>query len=323
LIVLKTPFLSYQTSVLLRAFAAQGTARTSALDIRWLGFSYIAFRLIHTLRDRQAGRLPEVTLQEYVTYSVFFPALVAGPIDRLERFVKDIRNPAGQISGDWMEGGKRLALGMFKKFVLADGLAIFALNSSNAAQVHGAGWAWWMLYAYSLLIFLDFSGYTDVAIGLARLSGIRLPENFNAPYLASTLTTFWNNWHMTLTQWFRGYVFNPMVRAMRRSKGRLAPSLVLLISQLSLMVLIGLWHGVSLNFVLWGLWHGLGLFFQNRWSDWISPKMAFLDERPGVRNAFALAGGILTFHYVALGWVWFVLPDPDQALRFFRALVGG
>jgi len=152
--------------------------------------------------------------------------------------------------------------------------------------------------------------------------GIRLPENFNAPYLKPNLTQFWNNWHMTLTQWFRAYFFNPLTRALRSAKKPLAQPLVILITQVSTFVLIGLWHGITLNFVLWGLWHGLGLFVQNRWSDWIKPRLAWLEGRPALKRCTTVLGTLLTFHYVALGWVWFALPSPQLSWQVLERLFG-
>jgi alginate O-acetyltransferase complex protein AlgI len=220
-----------------------------------LGFSYIAFRLIHTLRDRQTGRLPLVNLREYVTYAVFFPALTAGPIDRLERFTPQLRQPAPL---DLMPGGQRLLVGLFKKFVLADSLGLVALNPINAGQIETTGWTWLVLYAFSLQILLDFSGYTDIAIGMALLMGIRLPENFNRPYRRPNLTQFWNHWHMTLTFWFRAYFFNPLARSLRSGQMKLPVWIVILVTQVLTMLLIGLWHGITANFAFWGLWHGAG-----------------------------------------------------------------
>ncbi|MCS7011355.1 MAG: hypothetical protein NZL98_08295, partial [Anaerolineales bacterium] len=214
-VILKVPFLSLQVSLFLRSINEQSSATASALDLRWLGFSYIAFRLLHTVRDRQSGRLPIVSLAEFVIYVIFFPALSAGPIDRLERFVGDLRRPFQRSVEDIGEGGRRVLVGMFKKFAVADTLSLIALNEVNAAQVNGAIWGWILLYAYAFQIYYDFSGYTDIAIGLGRLMGFKLPENFNAPYLKPNLTQFWNNWHMTLTQWFRAYFFNPLTRALR------------------------------------------------------------------------------------------------------------
>ncbi len=258
LIVLKLPPLATAASVGLRTLMEQGTTRAAAIDLRWLGFSYVAFRLIHTLRDRQNGRLPAVNFREYLTYALFYPAFTAGPIDRVERFIKDLRKPLGWDAGELGLAGQRLALGLLKKFVIADGLALFALNASNAAQTTSAGWTWLLVYAYALQIYFDFSGYTDLAIGLGRLVGVALPENFNAPYLKPNLTQFWNNWHMTLTLWFRGYYFNPLTRALRSASRPISPLVVLFITQLTTMVLIGLWHGITWNFVLWGAWHGIG-----------------------------------------------------------------
>ena len=212
---------------------------------------------------------------------------------------------------------------MFKKFVIADGLAIFALNAGNAAQVNGTGWAWLLLYAYTFQIYFDFSGYTDLAIGLGRLVGVTLPENFNAPYLKPNLTQFWNNWHMTLTQWFRAYYFNPVTRALRGIKPPLSPTVVLFITQLSTMLLIGLWHGITWNFVFWGIWHGAGLLAQNRFTDWMKPRYAGLAGKPRAQRAVTALTTLSTFHYVALGWVFFALPDPALSLRVFAKLFGG
>ena len=321
-IVLKLPPLTQAVAGLLRALSGQSAELASALDLRWLGFSYIAFRMIHTLRDRQNGRLPAVTLQEYLVYLFFFPALSAGPIDRIERFIKELRSDAALQPGDLGEGARRLVIGLFKKFVLADCLAIFALNSTHAAQVQSTGWTWVMLYAYTLQIYFDFSGYTDIALGIARWMGFRLPENFNHPYLKPNLTQFWNNWHMTLTQWFRAYFFNPLTRSLRSRKNPVPVGAVIFITQLSTMVLIGLWHGMTWNFVLWGAWHGLGMYTNNRWTDWMKPRSAAMDAHPGLQRVLKVISTFFTFNYVALGWVWFALPSVPLSLTVFARLFG-
>lgn len=321
-IVLKLPWLTRQASVFLRSLMSQSAEHASALDIRWLGFSYIAFRLIHTIRDRQSGHLSQVNLQEYVVYMIFFPAFAAGPIDRIERFVADLRRTVTFTLVDFGEGGKRFMVGLFKKFVLSDGLALIALNATNALQVHNAGWTWVLLYAYTFQIYFDFSGYTDIAIGLAHWLGIRLPENFDHPYLQPNLTQFWNRWHMTLTQWFRAYFFNPVTRSLRSAKSAISPTLIIFITQLSTMVLIGLWHGITWNFVFWGMWHGLGLFIQNRWSAWVQPATLKFEQRPVLKGVVRVVNTLITFNYVALGWVWFALPSPQVALTVFGKLLG-
>ena len=321
-LILKTPNLAQAFSFMLRSISGQAVERASAFDIRWLGFSYVSFRLLHTLRDRQAGRLPAVSLLEYVVYVIFFPAFSAGPIDRLDRFTQDLRRPMGLEAQDFGFAGKRLAIGLFKKFVVADTLAIIALSGSNALQVKSAGWLWVLVYAYALLIYFDFSGYTDIAIGLGKLLGFDLPENFKSPYLKPNLTQFWNSWHMTLTMWFRAYFFNPITRSLRRNHKKLKPWMIILITQISTMVLIGLWHGVSWNFIGWGIWHGLGLFGQNRYSEWIKLNHMPLVNKPGLSKIIYLTNIFFTFNYVALGWVWFVLPTPDLSVHVFRQLFG-
>ena len=320
-IILKTPALSLFASRAWRTFIGQDATLAAATDIHWLGYSYLAFRLLHTIRDRQSGRLPDVTLGEYVTYVIFFPTFSVGPIERIEGFIKGLRQPKNSFNDDALTGGQRLAIGLFKKFVVADTLAMMALNPVSATQAQTALGAWILLYAYAFQIFFDFSGYTDMAIGLGQFLGIALPENFKQPYRQSNLTLFWNNWHITLTQWFRAYFFNPFARTLR-SKRKLSAGMMTLISQLATMTLIGLWQGVTWSFVLWGLWHGFGLFLQNRWSGWVKPRLAEASPSPRAQQALSIAGTLLTFHFVAFGWVWFVLPNPALGWQFLLRLLG-
>lgn len=290
--------------------------------VAWLGFSYVAFRLLHTLFDRLAGRLPSIPLAEYVNYVIFFPAITAGPIDRLERFVSSLDAPLRLDAEGWVDAGQRIFSGLFKKFVLADGLAWIALSETFVRDAQSSGWLWMLLYAYSLRIYFDFSGYTDIAIGLGRLLGIRLPENFDAPYLKPNLTQFWNSWHITLTQWFRSYFFNPLTRAMRSSHKPVATWVMILFSQLATMALIGLWHGVTINFVLWGLWHGCGLFIQNRWSELMRTRLSVQAIAPSTQKIFRFAGIFLTFNFVSLGWLFFALPSLESVWSAALKLAG-
>jgi D-alanyl-lipoteichoic acid acyltransferase DltB (MBOAT superfamily) len=320
--VLKTEAISLWISERLRVWQGQSVELTSTLDLNWLGFSYVSFRLIHTLRDYQSGRLPATNLREFVSYVLFFPALIAGPIDRIEHFVGYLQENA-RLDGDrFVEAARRLSIGLFKKFVLADSLAMMALNTTNAGSISSQGWTWVLLYGYAFRLYFDFSGYTDVAIGLGLLVGVELPENFDQPYRKSSITAFWNSWHITLARWFRSYFFNPLTRWLRSGPLRNSPALIILIGQLSTMILIGLWHGITWNFALWGLWHGVGLFLHNRWIDYLrmSGKPAFIERLP---DRFSRGLGMLvTFHFTALGWVWFALPDIGLSFRVMRTLLG-
>lgn len=319
LVILKSPPLSIQASIFFRTLTNRPTETASALDLRWLGFSYIAFRLIHVLRDKQTGRLPELSLPEFATYAIFFPSLAAGPIDRAERFAKDLRSDFTLTQDETLSAGQRIVLGLFKKFVVADALALIALNDTLAVQVYSAGWMWLHLYAYAFQIYFDFSGYTDIAIGIARLVGIKLPENFLAPYTKPNLTQFWSSWHITLTQWIRSYFFNPFNRWIRGYRSLPAWTMILL-GQLATMLLIGLWHGITWNFILWGAWHGLGLFLQNRWSDFAKTRIVVANPR--LQTAMQVGGVLLTFHFVALGWVFFALGEPRLSAQVLSKLFG-
>jgi len=315
-LILKNPYIWF------RQLLAQDPALAQPTDFGWLGFSYLAFRLIHTLIDLKNGRLKSITLDELLIYTIFFPAFMAGPLDRLQRFRKDLDGAAPLQAADVLKSGKRLGMGLFRKFILADSLAFFAITATRVGQVETAFWLWFMLTAYSFQLFFDFAGYTDIAIGTGMLLGFDLPENFNRPYRNPNLTLFWNNWHMTLTQWFRGYFFNPITRTLRK-KGTLSAPLIIFITQMSTMIVIGLWHGVTLNFFIWGAWHGLGLFIHNRWSSFAGAKVtALTDHQPKLKHLFTACGVLATFLFVSLGWVWFALPTTRLAVTAFAKLFG-
>ena len=321
-VLIKTETSALWLSERIRTLQGQSISLASTVDLSWLGFSYVSFRLIHTLRDRQSGRLPSTNLREFTTYVLFFPALVAGPIDRIERFIEDLREQK-RLSGDRaLAAGARILIGLFKKFVLADGLALLALSPNSAPLADSTGWTWVLLYAYAFRLFLDFSGYTDIAIGIGMLADIKMPENFDRPYLKSNMTAFWNSWHITLARWFRAYYFNPLTRWLRSGPLRNSPVFIVLIGQVSTMVLIGLWHGFTWNFAIWGLWHGVGLFIHNRWVNFLrsNSRPALFDRLPG--RAAQFLGVLLTFNFTAVGWVWFALPDVNMSIDILRLLLG-
>lgn len=320
--ILKTESLAQAASEWIRDRTGQSTSLAKGSDIGWLGFSYVAFRLLHTIRDRLSGRLPDVSLQEFVTYVIFFPAFTAGPIDRLKRFTKDLRQTYRLNSQDMIRGSRRIIVGVFKKFAIADSLALVALNQTNAAQTSSTMWMWVLLYAYTFRIYFDFSGYTDIAIGIGQLLGFQLPENFTQPYLKANLTAFWNSWHITLAQWFRSYFFNPLTRFLRSRPKKLPMIVIILLGQVFTMVLIGLWHGVTWNFVIWGVWHGLGLFIHNRWAEFMASRAKDREQRPASKKLATISGIFLTFNFVAIGWVWFLLPSTTLAWRTLQTLAG-
>jgi alginate O-acetyltransferase complex protein AlgI len=322
-VILKSGWFAQQTSAGLRGLMGQDSALASTLDLRWLGFSFLAFRLLHVLRDSQQGRLPDYSLDEFVSYALFYPSYTSGPIDRSQRFIQqDLRHLDPLTAAPLFSGGQRIVIGLFKKFVLADSLAMIALSPQNAGQVSSTLWIWVLLYAYALRLYFDFSGYTDIAIGLGKFLGIHLPENFASPYTKVNLTAFWNSWHITLAQWFRAYVFNPLTRLLRSQPDRFPAWFIILVGQLTTMLLIGLWHGITWNFAVWGLWHAIGLFIHNRWSGWIRPRYPDASQHKSLHKLIVLGGWFLTFQYVTLSWVWFALPSIPSSLLAFQKLFG-
>jgi alginate O-acetyltransferase complex protein AlgI len=351
-VVLKTEPLATSVSGWLRGWVGQDVTLASPLDLGWLGFSYLAFRLIHTVRDRQIGRLPEMDLRQYMTFMIFFPALTAGPIDRAERFIKQqdnltppplskrrgglssllpnryasppLQSGEGDLGGEVFthlaDGLTRITIGIFKKFVIADTLAIVSLSAITAEQATSTGALWVMVYAYALRLFFDFSGYTDIAIGIGLLFGVRLPENFKQPYLKNNLATFWQSWHITLSDWVRFYVYMPLSRYLLKRKWK--QNTVVAIVTFATMVIIGLWHGVTIPFFIWGLWHGAGLFIHKLWSDKTRKAYRQLQSHPKRALLWQGVGIFITFHFVVLGWIWFALTDFGQALGVFFRLFG-
>lgn len=309
-----------------RGLTGQDTSLASPIDLTWLGFSFVAFRLIHTMRDRQMGILPSLSLREYLSYVLFFASYIAGPIDRAERFSRDYRDLSkirGLEASRWGQGLWRIAQGLFKKFVIADLLAQgMSLTADHVLQADSALGLWVLLYGYALRIFFDFAGYTDIAIGVGLLFGIRLPENFSRPYLRNNITVFWQNWHATLSSWARFYVFTPLSRWLLTRKRRLSSTVIVLIAQLATMIVIGLWHGITLNFFIWGVWHGLALFVHKQWSDRTRKWYRGLNARPNRKRAWHFFGWFVTFNYVTLGWVWFALPTVDLSLQTYGKLLG-
>lgn len=325
-IVLKTESLATPLAAWLRDATGKDSSLASPFDLGWLGFSYVAFRLIHTYRDRQSGILPALDLRTYVSYVIFTPAFLAGPIDRAERFAADYEALPQLQNWDASRlypAAERIMLGLFKKFVIADTLAQgMSLTPDLAAQTEQAPAMWLLLYAYALRLYFDFSGYSDIAIGLGLLFGIRLPENFKAPYLKTNITAFWQSWHMSLSNWVRFYVFSPLSRYLLSRKKRPSSTFIVFITQCTTMIVIGLWHGISLNFFIWGVWHGVGLFVHKQFSDRSRKWHRELKKKPVQYRVWQVAVWALTFHFVVLAWVFFALPETAEAVRVLGVLFG-
>jgi alginate O-acetyltransferase complex protein AlgI len=206
----------------------------------------------------------------------------------------------------------QFGIGLAKKLIVADYLAI-VVNAlfGNHDQLGMIG-AWAAALAYTYQIYFDFSGYSDMAIGIGQLLGFRIPQNFNAPYMAATITEFWQRWHMTLSNWFRYYVFTPLSRGLIRLEGNRRPEVLRTISLITTMALVGLWHGAGWTFILWGAYHG-GLLA-------IHAQVRRQKDMPSAWRLIIYR--LFTFLLVVIGWVLFRSPSLEAALGLYGAMIG-
>jgi len=212
----------------------------------------------------------------------------------------------------------RILLGLEKKLILADTLA---LTGAEISYAHTTVHAWTIVLAYSLRIFLDFSAYSDMAIGFARILGIVVPENFNYPYLSTNIRDFWNRWHMTLSQWVRDYIFMPVGRWLFGTALRPHPSAIATVSYLVAFLVVGAWHGVTAAFLAWGAYHGVLLSLHH---FMLSKLPASVAASGWYRSrAFAAASCAFTFLCVTIGWLPFMTDLPTAGRLFALMFFGG
>lgn len=269
-----------------------------------LGLSYISFQLISYLVDVQKGSVrPEANFVAFAFYVLMFPKLLVGPIVRyrsLDEALPEPRLNPEQIA----QGIRRFVGGFAKKILIADVLAI-TVNAvfESPVDAHTPLVGWLALIGFALQIYFDFSGLTDMAIGLAAMMGFRFIENFNHPYIAQSVGDFWRRWHISLSTWFRDYVFFPLERRKLPVNGQ---SLNVLI----VFLLTGLWHGTTIGFIVWGLLHGFFIALENAFLHrWLQGTF-----RP-IRHVYTLAALLLT-------WLIFRAPTFEYALDFLGLLFG-
>ncbi|MEL6867584.1 MAG: MBOAT family O-acyltransferase [Bacteroidota bacterium] len=271
-----------------------------------IGISFITFQKISYVVDcYQRVTPPLERFWDYVLYILLFPQLIAGPIVRYKEIAAQlVDRKANEGIDQKLNGLLRFVLGLSKKVLIANSLGIvvdevFALSAEQLST----GIAWLGIIAYSFQIYFDFSGYSDMAIGLALMMGFRFPENFNFPYIAQSITEFWRRWHITLSNWMKDYLYIPL-GGNRVSKRRMY------INLWTVFLISGLWHGAAWTFILWGAFHGLFLIFDRLFLvSWMS--------RIG-----QVGRVLLTYVIVLVGWVLFRAADIGQALMYLTAMFG-
>jgi len=272
------------------------------------GISFYTFQTMSYTIDVYRGMKATKSLRDFSVFVCCFPQLVAGPIVRAKDLLPQIGTDRRFADVDWSSGVYRLFRGLFKKMVVADALALYVDAVFAQPSAYAGIGAWIGLYAYAFQIYMDFSGYSDVAIGVGHMLGLKFPENFDSPYLAASPSEFWHRWHITLSTWLRDYLYIPLGGS-RGAGGRTIRNLMLT------MTLGGLWHGAAWTFVAWGVYHGLLLVGQRAWRA-ARPRAATAEWGAGQR----VLATLVTFHLVCLGWLLFRSPDWGTALAMLRAM---
>jgi alginate O-acetyltransferase complex protein AlgI len=273
-----------------------------------LAISFFTFEFVHYLTDVHRGSSPIRNPLKFAFFTIFFPSIVSGPIKRFQPFLAQVEDGLSRPSLERsLSGAAQVLLGFFKKLVVADAAAAFVellerYPSPNRATVAT------MIFLLSVRILFDFSGYSDIAIGLGRLIGLELPPNFRFPYAARNISEFWRRWHMSLSSWIRDYVYVPLGGG-HTSTPRKALNLAVT------MFICGLWHGPAWHFGLWGLYHGAGLAVHGLWE-----RSAF-SRRIAPHRGTHLLGIVVTDVFVAYGWLLFFYPVPS-VVRYSRILLG-
>ena len=270
-----------------------------------IGISFYTFETITYVVDvyRKVHK-PQPNFWNYQLYIIFFPKLIAGPIVRYHEFADQIENRFYSDSAtNRLAGFTRFSLGLSKKVLLANpcGLLADQIMENDFSQL-STPTAWIGILCYTMQIYFDFSGYSDMAIGISRMLGFKIPENFNSPYTSRSITEFWRRWHITLGNWMRNYLYIPLGGNKVNSKARLYFNLLLV------FIASGFWHGASWNFLIWGLFHGFFLVLER----------AFLLKFYGrLRSWFTIP---LNFIIVMIGWVYFRIESFQDATHYFSRL---
>tara|TARA_B100000767_G_scaffold97440_1_gene93534 strand:- start:3109 stop:4671 length:1563 start_codon:yes stop_codon:yes gene_type:complete len=283
-----------------------------------LGISFFTFQQISYLVDAYYKDTKEYSFINYCLFVTFFPQLIAGPIvhhkEMLPQFIKD--SVYKICSKNLAIGATIFALGLFKKVVLADGVSAYAIPIFDAAEagiVITFFEAWVGALAYTFQLYFDFSGYSDMAIGIARMFGILLPLNFNSPYKATNISDFWRRWHITLSRFLRNYIYIPL-GGNRKGEFRTYTNLM------ATFVICGLWHGAGWNFIIFGFMHGFYLVVFNLWTNF---KFKFSSSKIITNSIISsLFGWLITFICVVFAWVLFRSESSSGAINLLQSMVG-
>jgi len=261
-----------------------------------LGISFFVFEFIHYAVEVYRGKPTVKKFFDFALFASFFPTQIAGPIKRYQDFIPQLDIPA-KFKWQYLDEGMNLILmGLSKKVLIADNLALVAQAGFSHPERFSSVDLWLITYAFAFQIFFDFAGYTDIARGSAMLFGYKVPINFNLPYMAANVSEFWNRWHISLSTWLRDYLYIPL-------GGSRCPKWLNYRNLFITMALGGLWHGAAMHFLAWGVYQGLLLILHKEYSSAL--VKAGIASKLLSSKVYHVASIVVTFHIVCIGWVIF------------------
>lgn len=304
-----------------RLDAWTGASASAPALMAFTGLSFLFFKMVHVVVDASSGSLDRLTLGGYVNYCLNFTTVLMGPIQRYQDFSDQWDRPATGDFEEHVDAANRVLRGLLKSFVLAPLVAPYVVAPGLPIESLGGGVLLLRIYAFYVFLYLDFSGYCDMVIGIARLMGVRLPENFDFPFLSRNVSEYWLRVHRSLTVWLTDYVFTPVYRWALDTTGlRDRAFLALAASLMVTMLVAGVWHGTTPNFAMFGLVHGLALVAVRGYEQLMVRNLGRTRFRQFTSawsvRAFATA---LTYNFTSLAYTFFVL-DLGESLRMFRRI---
>lgn len=270
-----------------------------------LGISFFTFQQIAYLIDSYHGKTKDYDFLNYALFVVFFPQLIAGPIVRHQEIIPQFHKLRTKFFNwkNFTEGLYLFCVGLFKKIVIADSLSKLVNAGYSNPQILTCVEGWLVALSYTFQIYYDFSGYSDMAVGLGKMFNIKLPDNFNNPYSSTSIQEFWRKWHITLSCFLRDYLYFPLGGSRNKTQWRTYLNIMIVFS------ICGLWHGASWMFIIWGIIHGLALCINRLWKNTKIILPNFLSW-------------IITFGFINIAWVFFRAPNMSSATDILKAMFG-
>lgn len=274
--------------------------------IGFLGISYLTFKTVGMIMEIRDGIIKEVDFKEALHFLLFFPTISSGPIDRYRRFLGDYKKtPSRKKYLELLDKGIwYIFLGFLYKFILAYFFGVLLQPKVSALALAHGGWSWWVvayMYVFSMNLFFDFAGYSLFAVGTSYIMGVKTPMNFNKPFISKNIKDFWNRWHMTLSFWFRDYIYMRLVFFIMKKKLLKSKIAIANVGYLTLFLIMGFWHGITWYYIVYGLYHALAIILCDAWLRF---KKKHKEHIP--HNKFTEAFAIfMTFNVVCFSFLIF------------------